>query len=87
MVRAFVLFFDVDDATGSDGLSGPLPWSWLRYPSADFCDPDLGSRMKSFRLGFGAIDSSNSGLRTPPQVQILPELGNDGLSGPLLRSS
>ena len=33
---------DVDDATDSDGLSGPLPWSWSRDPSADFLDPDLG---------------------------------------------
>ena len=57
-------------------------WSWLRDPSADFLDPDLGSRMKSFRLGFGAIDSSNFGLRTPPQGQILSELGSDGLIGP-----
>ena len=43
--------------------------------------------MLSFGLGFGAIDSCDSGSRTPPQVQILPELGNDGLSGPLLWSS
>ena len=38
-------------------------------------NPHLGPRMKLFWLGFGAVDSfRNSGLFTPPQVQMLPEL-------------
>ena len=37
-------------------------------------NPHLGPRMKLYRLGFGAIDSfRNSGLFTPPQVQMLLE--------------
>ena len=69
-----VLVVVVDDATDSDGLSGPLPWSWLRYPSADFCDPDLGSRMKSFGLGFGAFDSCDSDCVHPRRSKFFPNL-------------
>ena len=54
-----------------------LFWRVPSLTRKDLLDPDLGTRMKSLGFGFGAMVDSlcDSGLLTPPQVQILPELG------------